>query len=406
MALVRSRWLLVIIVAVAFALRLIVWRQTPVIIVGDMVRYDRMARHLVTRGYLGFGAGPDAYYTPGYPLFVALMYKITTILHGGKLVSQLRVVHETYFLQQLVSLLPIILSYEFARRYAGPFAGLAAAILSVVYLPNGFVGVLLLTEALFIPLLVATVVAFVKAQRSGRVLWYGIAGALLGAATLVRPTVLPLVAILLLLDWWQVATDRRVGARRALPWASWGAFAGLFVLVMVPWWVRNAIDFHHFIPLSTEAGNPLLAGASPYFQVPFASLVAMARAAHESEETFAIHYIVRGLTHHFLLFAGWFLFGKLPYLFWKPYEYAYIGWFLLLQRILVIAGGLSMFVLIAKPYVRVIAIASLYLVIAQLGFLPITRYAYPIMILWLILIPIAVYVIWRRLQGKKGELGE
>ncbi len=404
----RNRIPLLVVLAVALLLRLYVWHRTGVYMYGDMLRYNQMARHVVLDGYLGFGSKPDAFVTPLYPLFVALMFKLSMILHG-QLLPQTRLVHEVFLAQQVLSLVGIVAAYETAALLAGRWAGLAAAVLSVLYLPDGFIGVMLLTEAVFIPLLLCTFWAFVYAQRSGNRWFYGLTGALLALTTLARPTVLPLFAVFVFCDW---LLRRKRGANGWRRLAVSGAFwldnvlqLVCLLVVMAPWWIRNAIDFHRFIPLDTEAGNPMLAGASPYNRVGINTLIAMSRALHESQQTFAIHYILSGFTHHFLLYAGWFLFGKLPYLLWLPYEYQYIFAFVLFHRALVIVGAIAMFAGLVERRARAVALSALAMLAIQLAFLPLPRYGYPVVVVWMVLIPVAASWLWSwwRKRGGRGE---
>ena len=397
---VRSHWPLYSLLIVGLIFRLYLWKRTGVYLYGDMLRYNAMAMHVVLSGYLGLGSGPSAFVTPLYPMFLAFLYKLSMLLHGGHLLAQTRLVHEAFLAQQVLSLVTLALTYYIGAALGNRYVGFAAGVLSLLYLPNSFIGMLLLTEALFMPALFATVAAFIRAEQKGGVIWYAVAGALLGITTLVRPTVLPLWVVFLFLMWWRWMSARRRGAD--LPFwkpALWMTAA--LVVVMLPWWVRNFIDFHKFIPLSTEAGNPLLAGAIPYFRVNVDKLIQASRTLHESQQTYAIHYILYGFTHHFLYYAGWYLFGKLPYLLWQPYLYDFLPAFVLFHQVCVIVGALAALVLIVKPSARGVAFTSLYLLVVQLGFLPLARYGYPVVALWLILIPAAAYYAWNWLAKER-----
>ena len=393
----RGRAPVYALLAVALLLRIYVWKRTGVDLYGDMLTYNAMARHLAFSGYMGVGSGPSAFVMPLYPVFVALLYRLSWLIHGGYLMPQYRLVHEVYLMQQLLSLVTIWLIYEVARQLSDRHAvGLAAALIAVVYLPNGFVGMMLLTEAVFMPLLVATFWAFVMAQQTDRLGYFGLSGLLLGLTVLARPTVLPLIALFVALDFWRRRERERgrayrePGAARAF-WIANGAMTGALIVCMLPWWIRNAIDFHQFIPLSTEAGNPLLAGADPYFRVSINALIQMSRALHESQQSFAIHYALAGFAHHFLLYAGWYLFGKLPYLLWTPWLYNYIPAFVVFHRLLVVLGGAAMLATLLAPRVRIVSLSALLLLVIQLVFLPIPRYGYPIEVLWMIALPVAAH---------------
>lgn len=375
-------------------MRFLLWRRTGVYLYGDMLRYETMARHLAFHGYLGYGAVPDAFVTPAYPVFLAILYKLEFLIHGGHAIAETRAVHEIFFVQQGISLVTIALAYWLGLRLAGPIAAFGAGLLTLLYLPNGFVGLMLLTEAIFIPLLLATLLAFVYAQQTGKMWIYAATGALLGLTTLARPTVLPLILLFAVFAALK-GTDRKQRINRA------GILAAGLVVVMMPWWIRNYIDFHKLILLSTEAGNPLLAGANPYFQVNVNTLIGRSRALHESQAQYAIQYMIHGFTHHFFLFAGWYLFGKIPLLLWKPWTYQYLAWFVWAHRTLVILGAAAMVWTLKNPYTRIVSIVSLYLLVVQFGFFPITRYGYPVITVWLILVPVAVVQIVRMRREKR-----
>ena len=377
------------------------WKKTGVAEYGDMLRYDAMSMHLALKGYLGFGSGPDAFVTPGYPLFVAFLMKIVFLFHGTNL-SHIRLIHEIYFVQQLISIVSLVLIYRIATVMMNRKAGLIASLLSVLYLPMSFVGNMLLTEVLFIPLLLATLYFFLLGKQKDSKRYYALTGLFLGLTTLVRPNVIPLIILFVLIIYWPFMREKKAGLYKMVA-RSWPMLVAVLI-VMLPWWIRNAIDFHHFIPLSTEAGNPLLAGGDPYFQVNINQLIAMSRSLHETQETFAIHYILQGFTHHFFLYAGWFLFGKLGYLFGKPWLYGYLSVFVVYHHVVVFLGFIAMIVGLFLQRLRYLSLTTLLLLLLQLGFLPTARYGYPIIVLWLIILGallVEMYTWWhaRRMRA-------
>ncbi len=401
MRFIRKHAVFLVILLVMLIYRLVIWRHTQVYLYGDMYRYDAMARHLLLNGYMGIGSQPDAYYTPGYSLFLAAVYKISMWTHGGHLLPIIRVAHEVYFVQQLLSLVNLVLVYILGSLFFNRWTGNAAALIAALYLPNSFVGELLLSENLFIPFLLLSLWTAYLALRHRRYSLYVLAGIVLGLATLVRPFILPIVVLYLVGIWWQARTGRIQGDRpyRQGLYFAFALVIGL-VVALLPWWIRNYIDFHHFVPLSTEAGNPLLAGASPYFQTPFSQLAAGAIAHHETQEKYAIHLILDGLTHHFFLYMGWFLFGKLYYLFWSPWLYNYIGWFVVYHRILTILGSISVIAGLFIRRTRLFAVSIVFLLAMQLVFLPLFRYGYPLVVMMGALLPAVVaYLLKMRRRG-------
>jgi 4-amino-4-deoxy-L-arabinose transferase-like glycosyltransferase len=167
--------------------------------------------------------------TPGYPWLVAF-----AIVAGGEDLRSL------VFLQHVLGVVTAGLTFALGRlaftparvgRSVGLVAGLLIALNGGLILSEHSV----MTEALFVPLVVGTLTALVAALRTGSLALFGLAGLLLGLATLTRPVaqilvpIIPLAALLVSRSW--RPTLLRTGV----------ALAG-FALMMAPWVVRSAIE--------------------------------------------------------------------------------------------------------------------------------------------------------------------
>ena len=167
--------------------------------------------------------------TPGYPWLVSL-----AIVVGGEDLRAL------VFLQHALGVLTAGLTFALGRlcftpapvgRIVGVGAGLLVALSGGLILSEHTV----MTEALFVPLVVGTLTAFVAALRTSRLELFGLAGLLLGLATLTRPVaqalipVLPFVTLLVARAW------RPTLLRSAVA-------LGAFGLVLLPWMVRSAVE--------------------------------------------------------------------------------------------------------------------------------------------------------------------
>lgn len=198
----------------------------------------------------GFTLGPSATqpasnYSPGLPLFVAGVYKIT----GG--------VHErtARIVLALLGTLSILFTYLIGRRLSGPAAGLIGAAVIAIYPALLEYQGMLMGEPLAATLLSGAVLASLwAADAEGRLRWL-LPGAVLGALTLVRPEYLGVALLVSLV----VLIGRG--------WRSWQGtwvqalllLAGVAV-VIAPWTVRNAIALDRFVPVSTGGGQVLFAG--------------------------------------------------------------------------------------------------------------------------------------------------
>ena len=135
-----------------------------------------------------------------------------------------------------------------AWQLCGRAVGVAAAALAAVYVPSVLVADSLMSEQLFVVLMLGALVAVIGGRGSPhRYRVALLAGVLTGLATLTRPNGLILLAPLAFAVW----------ARPRRSWRSLGPPAALVAVALVtvaPWTIRNATVFHTFIPVSTQLG--------------------------------------------------------------------------------------------------------------------------------------------------------
>jgi hypothetical protein len=244
----------------------------------DAAAYATIAANLEhDQGFtLGEGATqPAGNYSPGLPLFVAGVYKLS----GGTHERLARVI------LALLGTLAVLFTYLIGRRLSGPGAGLIGATAIAIYPALLEYQGMLMGEPLAATLLSGAVLAALwangprqtdltrgscrgargpagspravlnpPAPRHPRLRWL-IPGVLLGALALVRPEymgVALLVSVVVLLrDGWRSRSRTWVQALMLL--------VGVAVVV-APWTVRNAIALDRFVPVSTGGGQVLFAG--------------------------------------------------------------------------------------------------------------------------------------------------
>lgn len=223
-------WLMVFITFGVFC-RFSLWlriSQTPQLTVtGDGVGYEQVARNLL-KG-VGFSMEtappylPDMIRTPGYPLFIAAIYRIFG--YRPEMVT---------LAQNLLSVGLLLVGYLLARRLFGLKAAMFATILMALDVGAIILANVTLTETLFIILFVSVTYCLFRSFDSPRgMAWIAGAGLLLGLATLVRPASLYLVVVLLPLIWWTMRYSwQEKGVRTII-------FVVVFLLVLAPWSYRN-----------------------------------------------------------------------------------------------------------------------------------------------------------------------
>ena len=217
--------LLLIVVVIAALLRGAILFRAPVFATGD------------SEGYLapGFALAQGIDYdlaskrTPGYPWLVAL-----AVVVGGEDLRSL------VFIQHALGVVTAGLAFALGRlcfpparlgRIVGLVAGLLIALNGALVMSEHTV----MTEALFVPVITGSMAALVWALRSGRLWLFGLAGLLLGLATLTRPVaqalipVIPL-SILLVSRAWRPTLVRSLVALAA------------FGLVLAPLMIGSALS--------------------------------------------------------------------------------------------------------------------------------------------------------------------
>ncbi len=262
------QWLLVI-VLLALVLRIVLVLATPHFQPRtDAADYDRIAVSLVQHGrfpdsIVAPKGEPSAFRPPLFPLALAGVYELV-----GTGSSAARWEAGRLF-EAALGALTVLLVGLIAGRLWGRRAALVSAGIAAVFPPLVLVGSSLMTEPLFIPLVLAAVLAALAARDSPRRRrWEAAAGLSLGLAALTRANGLPLLIPLAFLAW----SER--------PRRSWHSLTSpalviaVALITLIPWTVRNAHVFHRLVPISTGGGY-LLAGTYNSYsqhQAPFPAI--------------------------------------------------------------------------------------------------------------------------------------
>jgi 4-amino-4-deoxy-L-arabinose transferase-like glycosyltransferase len=195
--------------------------------------------------------------TPGYPLFLAAC---EGLFGENLLVARL--------IQAGIGAGSAWLVYRLVARVWPTEASRVAvwaAILAALEPYGAVLSILLLSEALFVPLMVAALAGIAGLWPAPGSAAQGVStpraiitGAAIGAAILVRPSWALFVPALLLT--WVVASERsqRLQAIRGALLVCLGA-----AVVMAPWWIRNARIYGRFVPTALWAGPSLYDGLNP-----------------------------------------------------------------------------------------------------------------------------------------------
>ncbi len=311
---------------------------------------------------------PTAALSPGYPIYIAIIYKIF-----GESTKYVLISHV------LLSIFSVWVIYKILLVLRASRLGICVSLLAVALYP-GFLYSLdrMLTEQIFMLLFLLAVYNIFVGKEKGDFSSILLAGFFLGLATHVRAQAAPffLVGIVFLAVYGGGFVDAR---RKVL------IFSGGFLICMLPWWIRNYLTFHEIIFLTNGSLGPRIWGAVPYYldmgatgakDVSLSPLQAYQALADQN-------YLASPIS-----FIRWKLFGFMNYMWADVWDENITHPGMLSQRI---SFFLQLFVviptLISAPWVLLKKIPSWSLIVSipiiitilNLPFHGLPRYAYPAM---------------------------
>ena len=206
--------------------------------------YTRAASLAAGQGYLDNAGQPTAFWPPGWPLVLSLVFS----RFGTSLVA--------LGLFNLVSAMLIgVLTLALGRRLFGNEAAARAGLLLLAVYPNaiGYVP-LALTEVFYTALLMAGCWTIVTRTRRWQLVG---AGLIFGLATLVKAQTMVVIPLLFAIEWLR---ERDVWRRFPRLFGEGLAVLAVAFLAVLPWTIRNHQQIGHGVLVSTNGGYTLLTG--------------------------------------------------------------------------------------------------------------------------------------------------
>lgn len=253
----------------AFVIRLVYVENTYYKAKNDAGTYNRLASHIAQYGDYHTGSGPHkgaggsrgptAYFPPAFPYSLAVVDLIDGHEAGGK-----TAVPPERIAQAVVGTISVALLGLVALEAFGGSVALAAMTIAAVYPVFVELSGTLVAENLLLAFELASIWTALRARRARRTAgvyaWIAATGVLTGLGTLTHEN-----AVLFLLPLgvaaWSVARARapvrsRRPALRAL--AAPALLVACTCAMIAPWTIRNAVELHHFVPVSDETGITLI----------------------------------------------------------------------------------------------------------------------------------------------------
>jgi len=240
-------WLLIVSLVARVIIVFVVGTPTPEhqAVYEDANRYDTLAWHMAQgRGFVNAFGVPEAKDPPLLPAVLAPVYLVFG--HNYQ-------VARVFFI--IVGLLTVVALYWLTRALFGPRVALATGVIAALYPDLVSYSGLTMTESVYIPALLAAMIAFIRGLETNRPLMFAGAGAFIGLAALARPEAAPASVVLALVVVLLPLSGLRVRLRNS------AIIVGTALVVLLPWTARNAVQFHAFLPVSTGAGVGLYVGS-------------------------------------------------------------------------------------------------------------------------------------------------
>jgi len=351
----------------------------------DAHNYDVMVKQLLDKKILGYASeSPNAFTTPGFPIFLAIIYKIFGYADGSPVMA-VRVI------QIILGTLTILFLHLLAKHISNWRVGLITAFFASIYLVAIWVPTTILTETLYTFLFILYLyIQFIAISKKSYVLNFA-AGLTLAAAVLVRPLIAPLI-VLPYIYYYLINRDKTLLKQFLFNAAG-------FVLLMMPWWIRNLVVLKKFVLFATQE-DPLLRGTYPYG-------IGEENIPYTNQKQEAIKRIKEGFTNDFWFYLKWYTIGKFDWLYFKIYYYVddavtTLRSLLPLHNFYVWFGWVGVALAAVKKELRLIALYIVLLTGAQLIFVATSRYSYPLMHLLILLSAYIIDTLFFKREGKSN----
>lgn len=237
----RFAW---IILALALILRIIVaW-----IVLQDIPHWgDSYYYRTIATDPIRFLYNEAAPVTSVAPLYPILLIPFFQLIPGSMPLVQL---HAVQIAQALLDTVTIVLLYLLVFRLFDRRIARVALVIQAFDIRYAFQASKLVTEVLYICLMVGFMLVYLIATSEGKMKHYRQAGLLLGLAVLTRPIPLLFPAVLVIHAWLH-PQDRRQALKGV------AQLAGIMLLVVLPWVIRSSFASGEFVPLSDTVFSQL-----------------------------------------------------------------------------------------------------------------------------------------------------
>lgn len=185
------------------------------------------------------GESPTRMRQPLYPFFLAMLF----FFFGNSIIS-------VQLVQLVLSLLTIFLIIDIGKRIFGSDYSQINNIILSLYFPLWMLSASILTETVFIFFIIISFRYYIISKEKNNFKLILLSGIFLGLAFLTRPIALILFFVIGVIH---------LHTLKKIVYKSFSIFAIGFILVIIPWTLRNYFVMDEFTPLSSDGGYNLYA---------------------------------------------------------------------------------------------------------------------------------------------------
>ncbi|MCH8033720.1 MAG: glycosyltransferase family 39 protein [Bacteroidetes bacterium] len=202
------------------------------VLLNDEYNHAFMGEYILNNGDFNYNVYTEVYSSfraPGYPLFIALIYFIL-----GKTLWLIP------FVQVILDTGTVIIIYFISLElFKSKKISLIAALLYSINLPSVFYAQFVIPDLFFVFLFSLSILLFIRAVKSNSLLGYIIAALLLGLSVNIKPIVLYFPVVIFII----VLFTKNKPVKKLI---FFSAFLITFLLLLLPWQLRNLNTFGHF----------------------------------------------------------------------------------------------------------------------------------------------------------------
>ncbi len=358
----------------------------------DADSYVKMAYQLINKGVYGYNStSSNAYVTPSQPFYIASILMFNKILNVNDMFL-------IAFFNLLLNIGSIILIYFISlEMFKNKRISFLSSLLFAIYFSNVYFIRTALTEIPAIFFMLLSMFIFLKAFKKDKAFLYMLFIIIYAITIMFRPALAPLLLIGFFIIWKKYGL--KSGTKRLM------YFSVGFILIILPWIIRNYLLFHQLFIFSSHGGNPFLSGTYPFYMDDFDSVILKELGMSQME--YGKYRLMEGLKSDPKLYISWFTLGKFLWLFggpcsWLYYRnsYSFLRYFVYFQHFLILFFSiLCIFKYWKKDnHLKVLSSIVILYVLIHLGFIAIPRFGYLIFPILSILASYAIILIYDSLK--------